>query len=348
MKEYGDREPVREQLDKEVRDNPGRPSIRKYCDPVLWKPNKKDPVEPLPFPAGGQWLLLFTEITIAKELRGRNIDKVLVREALDVTLLLAGTARRPLLAAVEPGCVQLKRLYISDRRKFREWYGSIWKHWPVVQAIKARQEKFWLEMGFQRFEKPEFNRDLSNFLFWSGHFQLPEVIQIDLSDLEKQPEGLEGVVADGNMIMPEKNDARRVRPRRNRVPETEPEEPEESDKMEVDDGGEAEIDERPAKRARMDVDDGEAEVDKRPEESDKMEVDDGGEAEVDKRPAKRARTDDDDGEAAAADESPEKRSKLADDMEVDPVELPQTFEATDQIGDGDIFDCINWPDWDRD
>ncbi|POS73839.1 hypothetical protein DHEL01_v207770 [Diaporthe helianthi] len=259
MKEYGDRNPVREKLDKDLREHLGR-----IVDP--------------------EWLLLFTKIG---SVRFRNIDRAMVRKALDRTLSLARAVRRPLLAAVEPGCVKLERFYIRDRSKFEELYGSNEKHWPVIQSVKARQEKFWLEMGFQKFEKPKLNRDLSNFFFWSGHFELPESKDIYL-------------------IVSEKTDPRLVRPKRDKIPNSRPQKPEEPDKTGA-----------------------------------------GGKAVAEKRPEKRHRTEDGGDEPDAADQRPEKRYRLVDDMtEMDPVELPQRSEATNQIGGGDVSDSINWADYD--
>lgn len=316
MEEYGGRIQLRELLDREMRENKGKLSVRKYCNPVLYRPSEGDRMQSLAFPARTHWLLLFTDITVAPSFRGRNIDRVMVRKALAKVVSLARDARRPVLAAVEPGCVQFQRFYISDRAKFLEWYGPFQRHWPAVQRIKARQEKFWSEMGFQKFEKPRCNRDLSNFFFWSGLFELPERKDIDLTELEdtdlaepgKELKGLEDVVADGSMIVPEKENVRRFRPIWTKRQEEEPQEPlaEDSDRMDMDDGGDAAADKRTAKRDRAEY------------------------------------------ETALVDQRPEKRYKLADDMEVDPVEPPQSFEATDQIGEGDIFNSINWAEYDSD
>lgn len=276
MKEYGDRNPVRECLDEETRRGKGQLTIRRYCTPVLFKP-REGTHDHLPFPAKTQWVVLFTDITVAKVYRGRGIDRAMVRMVLSRTLSLARSARRPLLAAVEPGCVQFNRLSISDPRKFEERYGPMRNQWPVVQGIKAKQEKFWLEMGFQKFEKPVFNRDLSNFFFWSGLFDLPESKDIDLTEPGKQLAS--STAPDGSMEVPKKKIVRRKK------------------KVSKPKKGK--------KRGRMD-----------------------------------------DGSGSAPEQRSEKRVRLDDDMDTEPIRFPQWYEASDQIGDGDLFDSINWANYD--
>lgn len=235
-----------------------------------------------------QWVVLFTDINVAKVYRGRGIDRAMVRRTLEVTQSLAKEARRPLLVAVEPGCVQFKRLMISDPKKFKEKYGSMKRHWPEVEQIKARQEKFWLEMGFQKFEKPRLNTDLSNFFFWSGYFDLPTPRDIDLRDLKKPADS---EAPDASMALPKhfqkraKDDGiprapehwfknvKRVRPR---------------------DDSPSPSEEPSRKRARFD---------------DNAEMDSG------------------------------------NNMDIDSGSFPQWYESSDQIGEGDLFDSINWEDY---
>ncbi|KAG8161171.1 hypothetical protein KVR01_009435 [Diaporthe batatas] len=268
MKEYGDRMPAREQLDREARENGRSLSVRRH------------------------WLLLLTDITVAQGFRGCNIDGAMVRLALEKTMELARAARRPLLAAVEPGCVQLKHFYISDRPKFWERYGP----------FKALY--FWLAMGFQRFEKPKLNTDLSNFFFWSGLFRLPEVSEINLDGVGERPGRHGCVVPDGHMIVPEKRDARCMFPRMYKAAHPEQREPEGGDKMELDGVGEDMADKRPGKHDRAEYDSSEASED---------------------------------------DQRAEERHRLVEDMNVEPAELPPSFQPIDQISDADFFNFINWP-----
>lgn len=112
------------------------------------------------------------------------------------------------------------------------------QHLPEVERITARQEKFWLEMGFQKFEKgiPD-DIDLSNFFFWSGNFDLSVPKKSDLGHLEKPGDS---EFPDASMDLPKEKPieqwfrtVERGRPRDNSPPPPE-EPPEKRVKLEDD------------------------------------------------------------------------------------------------------------------
>lgn len=117
MLEYPNRILVQEVLDEETRQCEGWAKIRGYFTPVLYKP-REGTWDHLPLMQKTQWVLLFTDIEVAKGFRGRGIDSAMVRVTLARTRFLAKQARRHLLAAVEPGCVQFKRLRQGDPEHF--------------------------------------------------------------------------------------------------------------------------------------------------------------------------------------------------------------------------------------
>lgn len=192
----------RERLDKVARESkhwPNIPRISRYCKPVLFKP-RKGTMDHRPYLEKSQWVILFTDIDVMKAYRGHGLDRHMVRTALEQTRLQAQKARRPLLAAVQPGCVQLMRFHARDPKRFKAKYGSMRERWPELQRIEARQERFWLDMGFQRFRKNPYKLDLSNFFFWSGASDLPEPMRLGPYYLEA-PEGSEA--PDASMDSPE-------------------------------------------------------------------------------------------------------------------------------------------------